>query len=33
MIYTMHYHSPIGDLLLAEKNKALVGVWMEEIFA
>ena len=30
MIYTMHYHSPMGDLLLAEKNKALVGVWMEE---
>lgn len=29
MIYTMHYHSPIGDLLLAEKHKALVGVWMD----
>lgn len=29
MIYTMRYHSPIGWLLLAEKNAALVGVWME----
>lgn len=29
MIYTMQYHSPIGSLLLAERNHSLVGVWME----
>lgn len=29
MLYTMRYDSPIGGLLLAEKDGALVGVWME----
>lgn len=29
MVYTMRYDSPIGGLLLAEKEDALVGVWME----
>ena len=29
MLYTMQYDSPIGGLLLAEKDGALVGVWME----
>lgn len=29
MLYTMYYHSPIGELLLAEKDGALAGVWME----
>lgn len=29
MLYTMHYHSPVGSLLLAEKDGALVGLWME----
>ena len=29
MVYTMRYDSPIGGLLLAEKDGALVGVWME----
>ncbi len=29
MLYTMYYHSPIGELLLAEKAGALAGVWME----
>ncbi|MBU9728170.1 methylated-DNA--[protein]-cysteine S-methyltransferase [Diplocloster modestus] len=29
MIYTTKYGSPIGELLLAEKNEALVGLWME----
>lgn len=29
MLYTMHYESPLGRLLLAEKNGALVGLWME----
>lgn len=29
MLYTMHYHSPVGGLLLAEKEGALAGVWME----
>ena len=30
MIYTTHYSSPIGDPLLAEKNGALVGLWMKD---
>ena len=29
MLYTMYYDSPIGRLLLAEREGALVGVWME----
>lgn len=29
MVYTAYYNSPIGRLLLAEKDAALVGVWME----
>ncbi len=29
MIYTLQYHSPIGELLLAEKDGALVGLWMK----
>ena len=29
MLYTMHYDSPVGSLLAAEKEGALVGVWME----
>lgn len=29
MIRTMHYDSPIGRLLLAEKDHALMGLWME----
>lgn len=29
MLYTMRYESPVGELLLAEKEQALVGVWME----
>lgn len=29
MIYTLHYESPIGGLLLAERDGALVGLWIE----
>lgn len=29
MLYTMHYSSPIGGLLLAEREEGLAGVWME----
>ena len=29
MLYTMYYDSPIGRLLLAGREKALVGLWME----
>ena len=29
MIHTTEYGSPIGKLLLAEKNEVLVGLWME----
>lgn len=29
MIYTMYCDSPIGRLLLAGKNSALIGVWLE----
>lgn len=29
MIYTTHYHSPIGNILLAEKNSELIGLWMK----
>ena len=29
MLNTMYYDSPIGRLLLAEKEGALAGVWIE----
>ena len=29
MVYTSHYDSPIGALLLAERDGKLAGVWME----
>lgn len=29
MLYTTHYASPIGSLLLAEKGGALSGLWIE----
>ena len=29
MYYTMGYDSPIGRLLLAERDGALTGLWME----
>ena len=29
MLNTMYYNSPIGRFLLAEKDNALVGLWME----
>ena len=29
MIDTMYYNSPIGRLLLAEKEDALAGLWIE----
>ncbi len=29
MLYTMRYESPIGELLLAEMENALVGVWIK----
>lgn len=29
MLYTTRYESPVGSLLLAEKNGALAGLWME----
>ncbi|MGI5905978.1 MAG: methylated-DNA--[protein]-cysteine S-methyltransferase [Candidatus Pararuminococcus gallinarum] len=29
MVYATRYHSPIGELLLAEQNGALVGLWIE----
>lgn len=29
MIYTASYESPIGHILLAEKNNALIGLWIE----
>ena len=28
MIYTEHYVSPLGDILLAEREGALVGLWI-----
>lgn len=28
MIYTTQYASPIGDLLLAEKEESLIGLWL-----
>lgn len=29
MIYTAHYNSPFGDILLAEKDNKLIGAWLE----
>lgn len=29
MLHTIYYDSPVGRLLLAEKEDALVGIWME----
>ena len=29
MIYYCYYNSPIGKILLASKNKKLVGLWIE----
>lgn len=29
MIYTMHYKSPIGEILLASDGKSLIGLWLE----
>ena len=29
MVRTAHYASPIGELLLAERDQMLIGVWME----
>lgn len=29
MLYTTHYDSPIGRLLLAERDGALIGLWIE----
>ena len=29
MVYTTYYDSPVGSLLLAEEDGALVGLWME----
>lgn len=29
MLYTMEYKSPIGNLILAAENQALVGLWIE----
>ena len=29
MIYNQKYHSPIGELLIAEKDNALIGLWIE----
>lgn len=29
MIYTTHYKSPVGDILLAERDGGLIGLWIE----
>ena len=29
MYHTMYYDSPVGRLLLAEKDGALAGLWIE----
>lgn len=29
MINTLHYNSPLGDILLASHNEKLIGVWFE----
>jgi Methylated DNA-protein cysteine methyltransferase len=30
MIYTTHYNSTLGDILLAAKDDALVGIWISK---
>ena len=29
MIYSTHYNSPLGDILLASKDNKLIGLWIE----
>lgn len=29
MIYTTHYESPLGDILLAAKEEKLIGLWIQ----
>ena len=29
MIFTQHYNSPVGDLLLAADNSGLIGLWLD----
>ena len=29
MIYTSHYMSPLGDILIASKDNKLIGLWIE----
>lgn len=29
MIYTTHYKSPVGNILLAERDGGLIGLWIE----
>ena len=29
MVYTTHYQSPLGALLLAARGDALAGLWLE----
>lgn len=29
MINTLHYNSPLGDILLASRNEKLIGLWFE----
>ncbi len=29
MIYTSHYNSPVGDILLAAKDDKLIGLWLK----
>ena len=29
MVYTTHYKSPVGDILLASKDNKLIGLWIE----
>ena len=29
MVYTSRYDSPVGTLLLAERDGKMIGVWME----
>ena len=29
MIFTQHYNSPVGGLLLAADNSGLIGLWLD----
>ena len=29
MTYTLHYNSPVGRILLAGREDALIGLWLE----